>query len=107
MLSAENAKLKSALDKTTSHMHRDIILKTKLSHTRGIKTSLNTNFIIWNRFPEGEESEFTADFKKSWFMVSQALVKEIRNKVKKIPSFILKGLLSPLRLRKQKILPPV
>lgn len=32
--------------------------------------------------------EFIADFKKSWFMVSQILVMVIKNKIKIRPSFI-------------------
>jgi hypothetical protein len=90
MLSAEKAKLKSALDKTKSQIQSEIILNNKLIHILGIKISLRINFTIFRILPEGEVNEFIADFKKSWFTVSQILVKTIRNRVKITPSFIMK-----------------
>ena len=90
MLSAEKAKLKSARDRTNSHMQSEITLNKRLIHTLGIKINLKINFAIPRIFPEGAVKELTADFRKSWFMVSQMLVKAIRNRVKNKPSFIIK-----------------
>jgi hypothetical protein len=94
MLSAEKAKLKSALDKTKSQIQSEVMLKNRLIHTLGININFNINFAIFRILPDGEGNEFIADFKKSWFMVSQRLVKRIRNKVKTTPSFIIEQPLS-------------
>ncbi len=95
MLSAEKAKLKSALDKTKSHIQSEVRLNKKLNHTRGIKMSLQINFKILVKLAEGEGRELIADFRKSWFTVSQALVKAIKNKVNRIPSFTIAPPLPP------------
>ena len=90
MLSIEKAKFKSTLDNIKSQMHKDNTLNRKLIHTRGTIISSIMNFIIFlTVIGLDNESEFIADFKKSWFMVSQALVRTIRKKINIRPSFIL------------------
>lgn len=82
-------------------MHNEITLNRKLIQTRGTITKLRINFKIALMFPEGERKEFIADFKKSWFIVSQILVRAIRNKIKTKPSLTPKPSLSRKCLMKQ------
>lgn len=90
MLSIEKAKFKSTLDNTKSQIHKDNTPNRKLIHTRGTIISSIMNFIIFlTVIGLDNEREFTADFKKSWFMVSQTLVRNIRKKINIMPSFIL------------------
>lgn len=90
MLSTEKAKLRSAFDNTNSQMHSDKILKAKLTHTRGIIINLIINCSILMIFAEMEAlREFIADFKKSWFMVSQILVRSIKSNIRNKPCFII------------------
>ena len=65
MLSAEKAKLKSALAKTKSQIQSEAILNNKLIQTLGTKINFKINFIMFKMLPEGEDNEFIADFKKS------------------------------------------
>lgn len=85
----EKAKFKSTLDNTNNHIHSDNTLKKKLIHTLGTLTRSIRNFIIFfTVIGLDRESEFIADFKKSWFTVSQILVMTIKKKIKNKPSFI-------------------
>ena len=78
------------MDNTKSQIHKDKTLNKKLIHTRGILINSIMNFIIFIiLIGLANSSEFIADFKKSWFMVSQILVRAIRKKIKVRPSFIL------------------
>lgn len=90
MLSKEKAKFKSTLDNIKSQIDKDKTLNKKLIHTRGIFINSTINLIIF-LIVMGlvNSSKFIADFKKSWFMVSQILVMTIRKKIKIKPSFIL------------------
>lgn len=69
-------------------MHSEIKLKKKLIQTLGINTNLKINFNTSLIFPAGETMEFIADFKKSWFIVSQILVMAISDRIKISPSLI-------------------
>ena len=105
MLSAEKAKLKSTWLNTNSHTHNEIRANKKLTQTLGVNTSLKIKFNISLIFPEGETREFIADFKKSWFTVSQMLVRAINGRIKNRPSLIPGHAPSLTRSKKQKRLP--
>lgn len=65
------------------------MLNRKLTHTRGSVINLIMNRITLKMFGGIDAlREFIADFKKSWFMVSQILVMTIKNKIKTKPCFI-------------------
>lgn len=66
MLSKEKARFKSILERTKSQIHKEITLKIKLIHTRGIRISLIMNFNILTILALKETpKELMADFKKS------------------------------------------
>lgn len=88
MLSAEKAKFKSAFERTKSQMHKERMLNRQPIQTRGVKINLIINCTIFRKLKESDTAkEFIADFKKSWFIVSQALVRAMRNRIKNRPSF--------------------
>lgn len=101
MLSAEKAKLKSTCDKTNNQIHNEMVLNKKLNQTLGTAISLKINDAIDFIFPEGACKEFIADFKKSWFMVSHMLVKDMRNKINARLCFTPGTFLSLRRLKRQ------
>lgn len=86
----EKAKFKSTLDNTKSQMHKDMTLNEKLIHTRGTLINSTMNLKIFTMVMGLDSFKvFIADFKKSWFIVSQMLVRTIKKKIKAKPSLIL------------------
>jgi hypothetical protein len=88
-------------------MHKEITLKRKLIQTLGIRINRIMNFNTALTLPLGETKELIADFRNNWFIVSQMLVRAIRDRIKTSSLFILKPALSLRRLKKQKQLPTV
>ena len=71
-------------------MHNDNTLNKKPIQTRGILTNLIMNCNIFKILAVSEiPKEFIADLRKSWFIVSQMLVRIIKYKIKINPGFIL------------------
>jgi hypothetical protein len=70
-------------------MHKDKMLNKKLTQTAGILSKLTIKRKILTILEESETSrELMADFKNIWLMVSQALVSEIKNRVKNTSWFM-------------------
>lgn len=81
--------MSSAFDNTKSQTHNDRMLKAKLNQTRGTVINLIINLNTLKIFGGTDAfREFIADFKKSWFMVSQRLVIKIKNKTGINPCFM-------------------
>jgi hypothetical protein len=101
MLSAEKAKLRGAFDNTKSQMHKASTLNKKPIQMRLIRINLKIKIIIFLTVTGLDKTkEFMADFRKSWFIVSQILVSTIKNRIKNRPSFILYSLAFPCYSRK-------
>ena len=90
MLSTEKAKFKSAFDKTKSQMNKDRQLKISPTHIQGTSINFMMKPNIFRRLVMLAPREFIAFFKNNWLIVSQELVKTIRNRIKNILIFILK-----------------
>jgi len=92
MLSKEKAKFKSTRLRTNSQMNKERQLKMNPIHTHGIMINLTMNPNIFFMLLILKFKEFIAVFKKSWLIVSQALVKTNKSKIKNRGSFILQHL---------------
>jgi hypothetical protein len=69
-------------------MHKDKRANKPPSQTFGITIILRINCNILKTFAESETlREFIEDFRQSWFIVSQILVRTIKNKIKNRPCF--------------------
>ena len=89
MLSKENAKFKSAFPSTKSHINKESMLKIKLMTSLRFVINLIINPIIFFTELICKPSELIEDFKNSWLIVSQMLVRTIKKKMKATPCFML------------------
>ena len=87
MLSRENAKFRSALDKTNSQMNKDKTLKEKPIQTRGVRIKRRINPNTFLTVLTCGLMALIEDFKNNWLIVSQMLVAIISRKIKSRPSF--------------------
>ena len=81
--------MRSALESTNNQIHKDTKLKNKPSHSIGVSMILKINLRNLTKCQEKLKlRELIVDFKRVWLIVSQILVRAIKERTKNKLAFI-------------------